>query len=259
MLDGSSISVVLDVYRPERARLLDLLDGLDQEDWHRPTECPAYSIKGVAAHVLGDDLSLLSRQRDGARPGTSFLADEMPGTDFRSVLDEFNDRWVSTARFLSTGLQMELLRAAGEWTASYYESVDPEAPGESVGLFGAQPEDSSPFWQAIAREYFERWIHHSQIRRALGLSSLADRQFLVPGIEIAASIARMDPVTPTSDNDAWALGPIVLGPGQQAADILTRAHTADEVQALVSGPEEIVDLFAAATGRPLSLEPKRDA
>jgi len=250
MLDASSISVVLNVYRPERADLLELLGGLSGEDWQRPTECPAYTVRGVATHVLGDDLSLLSRQRDGAKDGVSLVAAGLPGADFRTLLDTFNDRWVAAAEFLSTELLVELLRLTGEWTAVYYAAVDPEAPGEAVGLFGAQQEDTSPFWQAIAREYLERWIHHSQIRRALGISSLAEQRFLVPGIEVASAIARMEPGIPTSPNETWTLGPVVLGPAQQAADILTRAHTSDEVRELVGGPADIVALFAAVAGRP---------
>jgi hypothetical protein len=195
-------------------------------------------------------LSLLSRQRDSAEDGVSLLATETSGADFRTLLDTFNDRWVATARFLSTELLMELLRLTGEWTAAYYEAVDPEAPGEAVGLFGAQQEGSSPFWQAIAREYLERWIHHSQIRRALGRSSVVQQQFLAPGVEVAAAIARMEPGIPRNPNEAWTLGPLVLGLAPQVADILTRAHSCDEVRALVSGPTDIVALFAAVAGRP---------
>jgi hypothetical protein len=33
--------------------------------------------------------------------------------------------------------------------------------------------DPSPYWQVIAREYAERFIHQSQIRRALGRAELA--------------------------------------------------------------------------------------
>ena len=211
MLAASSISLVLAAYRPERAALLDLLVGLDPEGWDRPTECPAYRVKGVATHVLGDDLSLLSRQRDGARDGLSQLAQELPGADFRTLLDTFNDRWVATASFLSTPMVTELLRLTGEWTASYYESVDPEAPGEAVGIFGAKRGSSSPLWHAIAREYLERWVHHSQIRRALGLGSLADRQFLEVGVEVVAAIGRVEPGIPPHQEGDWAVGVVVLG------------------------------------------------
>lgn len=249
MIDASSIQVVLQIYRPERSALTGLLEGLGPDDWGRPTECPAYTVKGVATHILGDDLSLLSRQRDGAEQGLSLLSPELPDADFRALLTTFNDRWVAAAQFLSTKLLVELLGLAGEWTAQYYERVDPRAPGESVGLFGARQHESSPFWQAIAREYLERWIHHSQIRRALGLSSLANRQFLVPGIEVVGAIVRMEPGIPLSQDASWALGPVTLGSAEQSASILTRAHTTEEVRQLARGPFESVRLIAAGIGR----------
>ena len=96
----------------------------------------------------------------------------------------------------------------------------------------------------------ERWVHHSQIRRALGLGSLADERFLRVGIEVAATMARVEPGFPAAPDDLWSIGPVVLGPAQQAADILTRAHRVDEVRARLSGPAEAVELLAAAAGRP---------
>lgn len=242
--------MVLGVYRPERSNLTTLLEGLDPDEWGRPTECPTYTVKGVATHILGDDVSLLSRQRDRAENGLSILSAEMPSSDFRTLLNTFNDRWVAAARFLSPDLLIELLGLTGEWTAEYYESVDPLTDGEPVGLFGAGQSESSPFWQGIAREYLERWIHHSQIRRALGLTSLSDRRFLGPGIEVVGAIAQLDPKIPTSPDTSWSIGPIALGSEEQAAAILTRAHTPDEVYELASGPSEVVQLFAAAVGRP---------
>jgi uncharacterized protein (TIGR03083 family) len=250
MLDASSVSIVLDMYIPERDALVDLLAGLSPEEWSRPTECPAYTVKGVATHVLGDDLSLLSRQRDRAENSLSVLARELPNAGFRTLLDTFNDRWVAASSFFSPELLLTLLRLTGEWTAAYYRQVEPESFGESVGFFGARRGEPSPFWHAIGREYVERWIHHSQIRRALGLPSLAERRFLAPGVEVAAAAGRMEAGIPDHDGDAWSLGPVVLGPAPQAADILTRAYSAEEVQRLATGPDDIVSLIAAAAGRP---------
>jgi hypothetical protein len=45
------------------------------------------------------------------------------------------------------------------------------------------------------------------------------------------------------------LGPLRLGSASRAAGILTRAHTSDEIRALVSGPEAAVELLAATMGR----------
>jgi uncharacterized protein (TIGR03083 family) len=248
MLDAASIDLVLRQLRPERAALLALLEALEPEQWAEPTECPLYSVKGVATHVLGDDLSLLSRQRDEAQNGLLLLAQEQPGLDFRTLLDTFNDRWVAAAAFVSTDLVIELLRLTGEWTASYYEGVDPAAPGEPVGFFGTTG-STSPFWQAIAREFVERWVHHSQIRRALGLVSLSDHEVLHAGVAVAAAAAGVEAVAPDGEGGSWSLGPINLGPSQQTADILTRAHTADEVRSLASGPGDAVELLASFAGR----------
>ncbi len=157
MIDADSIAVVLDVLEPERAALIALLEGLEPTDWIRPTECPAYTIKGVATHVLGDDLSLLSRQRDGAEDGLVPLAHDRPGADFRTLIDAFNDRWVATAGFLSTELVVELLRLTGAWIGR---------------LLPRRRSGSSRRARRVLRE---SWLelavlagHRSRIRRALG-------------------------------------------------------------------------------------------
>lgn len=37
----------------EYGRLLDLMRGLDPDDWSRPTECPGWDVRAMAAHNLG--------------------------------------------------------------------------------------------------------------------------------------------------------------------------------------------------------------
>lgn len=174
---------VIEVLTAERSAFVELLRSLDERDWRRPTECPAYDVQGVATHVLGDDLSLLSRQRDGAASG--LLGVLQPGEDFRTALDRFNDRWVEAAQFVSTTLLLELLELAGRWTADWYRAVDPDSRGEPVGFFAA--DGPSPYWQIAAREYVERWIHHHQIRRAVGRPNRDDTAILQPAV---ATVAR---------------------------------------------------------------------
>ena len=172
---------------PERAELLGLLRGLDDAAWSAPTECPAWTVKGVALHVLGDDVSLLSRQRDEATNGLMLYAETHPGLDFRALLDGFNEQWVEAAMFLSTALVIQLLELSGEWTDAFYGAVDLDRPCEPVGFFGGRLTPTvSPYWQAIAREYVERWVHQHQIRRALGRPDLG-AEFLEPA---AATVAR---------------------------------------------------------------------
>jgi uncharacterized protein (TIGR03083 family) len=249
MLDAGSISTVLAALRPERAALLELLRSLSRDDWSRPTECPAYPVHGIASHILGDDLSLLSRQRDGGINGLLLMAETMPGSDFRTLLDAFNDQWVEATRFLSRDLLLTLLGLAGEWTADYYATVDPDVPGEPVGFFGDRG-PSSPFWKAIAREYVERWVHHSQIRRALGLGSVDDLTLMRPGVEVIASAIGVEAGVPAAADGTWSLAGVDLGQSQQAATILTRGLSASELGVLRRGPGDAEAFIAALTGRP---------
>jgi uncharacterized protein (TIGR03083 family) len=150
----------------ERADLVALLRGLPPADWDRATECPAWTVKGIALHVLGDDLSLLSRQRDDAVPSTE-VEHALPAWDGapENVLDRFNERWVHAATFLSPQLLVAMLERTGEATHAWYASVDADAPGEVVALFGDGP---APYREIAGREFLERWVHQLQIRRALG-------------------------------------------------------------------------------------------
>jgi len=177
---------VLDVLGPERAALCELLSGLDSDAWARPTECPAWTVQGVALHVLGDDLSLLSRQRDAATPSLFLEGSlpEWPGAP-ESVLDRFNERWVHAATFLSPRLLVDLLDRLGTLTLDFYATVDPDSVGEPVMLFGMT---AAPYRSIAAREYLERWVHHLQIRRALGLAAgpLAGDPLGPRGVEVVA-------------------------------------------------------------------------
>ena len=157
---------------PERTALLDLLAGFSTSDWNRATECPAWTVQQLALHILGDDLSLLARQRDAvAKQGLMLYAESHPGHTFMQLLDGFNEQWVTSSTFLSPKLMIELLRLVGEWSDDFYRNVGlGTISREPVGFF-AQTEPS-PYWQVIAREYMERVIHQSQIRRAVGAPEL---------------------------------------------------------------------------------------
>lgn len=167
---------------PERAVLLELLRGLSAVEWERPTECPEWNVKGVALHILGDDLSLLTRQRDASTDSLTLFAKDHPGLSFRALLDGFNEQWVAASQFFSHELVIDMLRLVGEWSEAFYGTVGLETMSrEPVGFFAA--EAPSPYWQVIAREYIERFVHQSQIRRAVGASELDG--------EIVSSAARV--------------------------------------------------------------------
>jgi uncharacterized protein (TIGR03083 family) len=59
--------IVVDRFVPLRTHLLTLLADLGEDDWARPTTAPRWSVKDIAAHLLGGDIAILSGKRDGFR------------------------------------------------------------------------------------------------------------------------------------------------------------------------------------------------
>ena len=176
--------LVVDLLPEERERLLALLADLGEEAWRRPTGCPGWTVHDIALHLLGDDLGILSRMRDGFTPFS-------PGPDEGIVpfLNRLNADWVTAARRLSPRILRGLLRLAGEETHAYFSSLDPFALGGPVSWAGPAP---APHWLGIAREYTERWVHQQQIREALGAPSLAEPRLLGP---VLATFVRALPHT----------------------------------------------------------------
>jgi uncharacterized protein (TIGR03083 family) len=249
---------VSDWLAPERGALVELLRELDDEAWYAPTECPAWNVHGVALHVLGDDLSLLARQRDAVTNGLVLYAATHPGLGFRRLLDGFNEQWVAAATFLSPRLTIELLENTGEWTGTYYTTIDPDVIGEPVGFFGQR--SGSPYWQIIGREYVERWVHQHQIRRALDRPSL-DATYLRPACEvivraitasmpglgaqpgqsITLDIATVGSWTLQLDTERWSL----VADGAAERRGLTLAIEPDEAVSVFSRGRQPVDVPSA--------------
>ena len=238
---------------PERASFVTLLRSLDDEQWVTPTECPGWTVKDLALHVLGDDLSLLSRQRDRSANGVLLFAHEHPGLTFMELLDGFNEQWVIGARFFSTAIVVDLLERTGEQTAGYYGALDLDALGEPVGFFasGGAP---SPWWQVIAREYVERWIHHEQIRRALGLGGVDD-ELAEPAMEvILTAFGRWhdDLASFSVGERTWTYRPDGAAVSMRvvdARDVLSRALSLDETMAVLDGDPDLLRRVAQRTCR----------
>jgi uncharacterized protein (TIGR03083 family) len=168
--------IVTHLLAPERAALLGMVEDLDQARWEAPTVCVGWSVKDVVAHLLGDDLGLLSRRRDRHRPAGA--PGGQPGwRELVAWLDRENQAWVEAARRLSPRLLRELLAVSGEATSRHLASLDPFALEARVSWAGPGPH---PNWLDVAREYTERWTHQQQVRDAVGVPGLQEPAFLGP-------------------------------------------------------------------------------
>lgn len=138
--------------------LRDLADGA----WVAPTSLPGWSVKDVALHVLDGDLGWLARDRDGDLTG---LLDTSHHATFVAALDAKHQRWIDGAAGLSRRVVVDLLVWAGAEVDAHLMNLDLDAP-TSVVWAGEVPK-----WFEVARGFTERWVHHQQIREAVGLTA----------------------------------------------------------------------------------------
>ncbi|HKX17998.1 MAG TPA: maleylpyruvate isomerase N-terminal domain-containing protein [bacterium] len=166
-------------------RLLEVLGPLPVHEWDAPVPRKSWTVHEVALHLLGGDVGILSRGRD------SFMRsriDAATGVELVAALAARNNLWIAAGRRMSPQLLCDLLRLTGSQTTTYFQSLDPDAPGEVVSWAGPAP---APNWLDIGREYTERWHHQQHIRAALHRQGLTDPRYLKPALDIFMRALRM--------------------------------------------------------------------
>lgn len=171
---------VSELFLPLHAELIVLLRGLESSDWDRPTLCPLWSVRDIAAHLLDDDLRRLSFHRDGHHPPSQPL--EASAAGLLDFINRLNAEWVAAARRLSPRVIVDLLAVTGPQIAALFGSLDPFGPAH-FGVSWAG-EDHSQNWFDIGRDYTERWLHQQQIRVAVGAPGLLERRWLFPVLDL---------------------------------------------------------------------------
>jgi len=176
---------VMALFPGEREALLRLLAALSDDEWRAPTICPGWSVKDIALHLVGDDIGLLSRGRDGfVAPWFAAVGNEpLPWDRLVDLIDAQNASWVHATRRISPRLLCELLAFTGEATLHHVATLDLAAIGGPVSWAGPDP---APVWLDIAQEYTERWVHHQQIRDAVHQPGLTERRWFAPVLDAFA-------------------------------------------------------------------------
>ena len=168
--------IIVDRFAPLRAQLLTLLAELGDDDWARPTSAPRWSVKDIAAHLLGGDIGILSGKRDGYSSHEEINSH----TQLIELVDRLNAEWVLAMRRISPQLLRELLAFCGPEVEACFSSLDPMKIGGAVSWAGPEP---APVWFDLAREFTERWHHQQQIRDATRRPALYDPYFFGPVLD----------------------------------------------------------------------------
>lgn len=166
--------LVIDLFPELVDELLALLHSLDDEQWQQPTACAGWSVHDVALHLLGGDVGILSRHRDGYRPGEERIES---WEELVAFINRHNAIWVEATRRISPRLLVDLLAFTGPQVAETFQAWDPNAMGGAVSWAGEAP---APVWLDLAREYTERWLHQQHIREVVGAPLLEQPRYLAP-------------------------------------------------------------------------------
>lgn len=169
----------LHLFEPLDDQLISLLKSLQPEEWNKPTLAKLWTVKDIAAHLLDGNLRTLSMVRDG------YFGSKSEGInsyqDLVNYLNQLNADWVNSFKRVSPNVLIDLLEKSGKEYVKVLQSLEPSAKALfSVAWAG---ETESQNWFHIAREYTEKWHHQKQIREAVGVGGLMEREFYFPVID----------------------------------------------------------------------------
>jgi len=179
-LDDTVRIAVLEPLEQVNNALLNLLKGLEADDWARPTVHPGRTVKDLTAHLLQGSLGRVSALRDRYLP---------PGPKVASLeeliawIQERNREFMTAMRRVSPEILIEMIEVYDQELLSAFSKLDPD--GDSLGVAWAG-EQVSRCWFDVAREYTEKWHHQQQLRDATGRPGLDEESLLRPALETFA-------------------------------------------------------------------------
>jgi uncharacterized protein (TIGR03083 family) len=160
--------------------LLSVLRRCPPAGWSKPTACPSWSVKDVAAHLLGGNLGRLPRWA-GIEAERRPVCEPIAFAELVTRINARNAEWVEAARSIGPDVLVDLLEVTDVQLYEHFKTLPADAPaGAAVAWAG---ESESPWWFDIAREYTEKWLHQQHIREALGEPILAQRRWLFPVLD----------------------------------------------------------------------------
>lgn len=172
--------IITDLFYKLDAKLIEVLQSLSDDDWHKPTIAPLWNVKDIAAHLLDTNIRAIAGGRDNY---VGIQAENINSyQDLVTFLNKLNADWVNACKRMSPKLLIEFLTSTGKQFCDYITQLNPDDTAMfSVAWAGEQ---ESKMWFHIAREYTEKFHHQQQIRLAVGKDDeLYTKEFYWPHLE----------------------------------------------------------------------------
>lgn len=150
----------------EYRRLLDLVEALPADDWHRPTECTGWDVKALLAHLLG----MMERVGDPAEAARQDAAvrERLAATP-QAPIDALTAHQVEARRHLEPAELVDALRAAAPRALAGRRGTTAErraAPFDPGPPFVGRPWTVGYLLDVVLTR--DPWMHRMDIARATG-------------------------------------------------------------------------------------------
>jgi uncharacterized protein (TIGR03083 family) len=161
----------------QRARLVDLVAGLDDEQWGGPTRCEGWSVQDVVAHLITtNQFWSLSVARGLAGEPTRVLADFDPVATPAQLVDAVRSRTPTET--------LDLFRETNDALAATFGALDPDS--------WTRPAEAPPGHLAInlvaLHALWDAWIHERDIALPLGLPVVQEADEIGPSLAYIAGL-----------------------------------------------------------------------
>jgi uncharacterized protein (TIGR03083 family) len=148
---------VLDGLFAEWDALIEVVEGLSDEQWRATTPLPGWSVRDVVAHVIGTESMLQGAGTPDADIDVSTLK------HVRNDVGVMNERWVRKLRGVSTADLLDKLR---DTLAERRTALTTMSDGDwdAIAMTPAGPDTYGRFMRV---RIFDCWMHEQDIRDAL--------------------------------------------------------------------------------------------
>ena len=141
---------------------LSLVRDLGEDDADLPTDCPAWTVRDVLAHMVGLEQVLQGAPQPAA---------ELPPYDHvRNEFDEYMEQHVYIRRLLPLAAIADELAGLRSRRTPTLRSLADRGDPDMPGPFGS----ANPMSKSLPIRVFDLWAHEQDIRRAVGLPVRTD-------------------------------------------------------------------------------------